>query len=223
MVTATDVYTGLREVTGNTNRDVPFYPGYLWPDAIFDLQTSNLGEFDSYEAMGRFVKGLKPGLVLEWGCGPAHLLRHIEPLDYIGVEGNPDFIRFNQLLKGKERHFLSLDLSKPIRIENEAGLIQADVSVCFEVFEHFLVPDVRVLLDSITLHMRPGSLLLATASNKHRATKDVHLTVMPREWWLETFAKHGLTEEPSLSQELMDAHPWNFRPGSTWAFVLRKT
>jgi hypothetical protein len=142
--------------------------------------------------------------------------------DYIGIDGNPDFLRFNELLDRFKDKFLFLDITKPIRLSNDYGPVKADIICCFEVLEHLYPKDVDVLLESVVTHMAPGALFMCTASLKHRSSKDVHLTVEPREWWLERFAKFGLTEMDGLAERIIDRHPWNWRAGSTNAFALSK-
>jgi hypothetical protein len=73
--------------------------------------------------------------------------------------------------------------------------------------------------------MSPRSLFIGTAAITD--CFDVHITVHPREWWIELFARHGLlpvsaTRETEWLDLLARNHPFNWNSSTTSIFVLTK-
>lgn len=214
-----EIATKLRETTGNDPSGVQYKPGFLYEDAVRDSNLELLSNLDLAKFIMNWTRTLNPKpLIMEFGCGPGYLFHWMNGnVDYIGMDGNPDFLK-SPYIAGHEDRFLMLDLEQPVRVERD-GPVRADAAVTFEVLEHIQEDRVDTLLKSITAHLKPNGFVFCTASNKHRSTADVHVTVKPRSWWLDKFQAHALYEQPA--EEMMDVHPFNWRPGSTHAFILR--
>lgn len=210
---------GLVEVSGNTGL-VTVSPGLLYEDAVFDPDTQ-MDELQSFAPIAKLIQSVAGPNVLEFGCGPAHLSHHFP--SYIGLDGNPDFVKANPLLTRPER-FLTVDLRKPVRLRNSAGDVLADTIISFEVLEHIPEDNVGTLLDSMRAHCHPEARLFITASLKHRLMDEVHLTVKSRPWWLRKFREYGFVQHEdatSMITRMYEAHPFNWRPFTTHVFYLR--
>ena len=90
------------------------------------------------------------------------------------------------------------------------------------MLEHIHEARLDGMLATIRNHIRPDLLFIGTASLV--ADFDVHITVHPREWWLERFAAHGLAPHPdqdSAIRLLARNHPFNWNAQNTNLFVLQ--
>ena len=144
--------------------------------------------------------------------------------DYIGLDGNPDFVQSNILLKGAERHFLQVDLRQPVRLSNWEGPVKADLICSFEVLEHIPEEYAGTVIDSIRAHAHPRTRVYLTVSLKHRLMDDGHVTVKSRPWWTAKFKSHGFVpcdDSHDMIGQMFTNHPFNWRPFSTHAFYLR--
>lgn len=158
--------------------------------------------------------------VLELGCGSGHMRRFFESFgasDYLGVDANPIAFRHSSHIVGHEEHYRLLNLQEEIDFA-----VQFDLVCTFEVLEHIHEAKLDGMLATIRNHIRPDSLFIGTASLV--ADFDAHITVHPREWWLERFAKHGLVPHPDQEgaiRLLARNHPFNWNGQNTNLFVLQ--
>src|SRR5215471_12902377 len=119
------------------------FEGFSPDDAVFDEKTeswecwSNAGLAGMLSSFA-YANYRNPS-ILELGCGPAHLfffLRRYGINNYIGIDGNPYFIKFNRHLKEYEQHFFILNLQQEISLHCGAIPMKFDMICCFEVLEH---------------------------------------------------------------------------------------
>jgi hypothetical protein len=161
--------------------------------------------------------------ILELGCGWGGfrvLLEAHGANAYLGADANPLPFAHSPFMLQAPRHYRRLDLQEPV----DFGTV-FDVVCSFEVLEHIREDRLDSVLRTIGNHMSPRSLFIGTAAITD--CFDVHITVHPREWWIELFARHGLlpvsaTRETEWLDLLARNHPFNWNSSTTSIFVLTK-
>jgi SAM-dependent methyltransferase len=218
------------EDIGRRRHDVEGFEGFAADDAIYDESLESWeywsnGRLAAAVASYAYERSPNPS-VLELGCGAAHLFRLLRALgieDYVGIDGNPWFLRFNPRLRGHEAHFRTLNLQQEIRLEDDGQPATFDIVCSFEVLEHMREDAIDEFLRTVRNHMHPQSTAFLTASLE--AGIDVHVLVRDRPWWLERFGRHGLhprADEEQLRRRLERNHPFNWKPGTTNTFALER-
>jgi len=73
--------------------------------------------------------------------------------------------------------------------------MQFDVVTAWEVMEHIKTADLRKLAENVKKHLKPSGLWIMSVSPNEEVINGValHQTVQSREWWIDMFAKLGLT------------------------------
>ena len=204
------------------------FPGFAADDAIFDSGNQNW-ELWSNASLAAWLaeygcRQFGNPKILDLGCGPAHLFfffRRLGLMNYLGVDGNPLFIKLNPYLLGLENHFRILNLAEKIQFGADGAPVTFDMICSFEVLEHLTEDAVDNFLWTIRKHMHAHSIVFCTASLQNDI--DVHVLVRPRAWWYERFAQAGLTpvsNEPALRRELSIREPFNWGGERTNIFVL---
>jgi SAM-dependent methyltransferase len=159
--------------------------------------------------------------VLELGCGAGGfrpLLARFGANLYLGLDANPLAFEYSPHILESPASYRIVDLQKMI----DFGCT-FDVICSFEVLEHIREDALDELMWTIRTHMRSDSLFVGTASTDEHY--DVHITVHPREWWLERFARFGLVPvsgEHEWTELLYRSHPHNWGRETSSAFVLRR-
>ncbi|BCL35890.1 class I SAM-dependent methyltransferase [Nostoc sp. MS1] len=207
-------------------QNIEGFEGFAPDDAIFDPDTqfhelwSNVGLAGIIASFG-YANYSKPS-ILELGCGPAHLhffLNRYGINNYVGIDGHPDFIKFNPYLINDKEKFLLLNLQQEIKLcaPNE---LKFDIIMSFEVLEHIKEEMIDNFIKTIKNHMHSKSVVFCTASLQ---VFDVHILVRPRDWWLDKFAKFGLfpiKNELYICEQIGKNHPFNWSPDNTNIFAL---
>jgi SAM-dependent methyltransferase len=161
--------------------------------------------------------------VLELGCGGGGfrvLLENFGASSYLGVDANPLPFFHSPYMLQAPRNYRLLNLQETINFGTSF-----DVVCSFEVLEHIREDRLDCMLASIANHMSPESIFLGTAALTD--CFDVHITVHPREWWIEQFARHGIVpvdgvQESAWMDLLAQNHPFNWNASSTSILVLRR-
>jgi len=105
--------------------------------------------------------------ILEWGCGPARVLRHMKSLDNSawdiwGSDYNKKTISWCQH-HFLHTHFLHNDLEPPLPAENE----MFDVIYCISVFTHLSKERHFQWVSEIIRLLKPGGLFIGTFHGEH--------------------------------------------------------
>ena len=106
------------------------------------------------------VLGQPPTSILEWGCGPARVIRHM-PLSpghrVIGTDYNPDTIAWcRKAVPGIE--FIENGLEPPLAIESRS----VELVYALSVFTHLSEAMHKAWRDELFRVLRPGGILIAT-------------------------------------------------------------
>ena len=150
--------------------------------------------------------------VLDLGCSGGGFVKSILEDGYvgIGVEGS-DFSR--KLRSGEwdtcPHHLLTCDITSRFDLRDVAGKpLRFHCITAWEVLEH--IPSVALpnLIENIARHLEPdgifvGSVDTAPDSNPVKGAV-YHVTLEPKAWWLEQFARVDLVEWPDHPFETRD-------------------
>jgi Methyltransferase domain len=122
----------------------------------------------------------------------------------VGVEGSDYNLRNARAEWGviADRLFTA-DICYPFRVEKANGERQLfNLVSAWELFEHIPTASVDDAIGNIVANMTESGYLvcsIATFVDMNEATGTVfHQTVKPKEWWVEKFKAHGLTERSDL-------------------------
>ena len=181
--------------------------------------------------------GGKPDLkVLDLGCAGGGLVKSIlaDGFMAVGLEGADAPLR----LRSGERdaipyHLFSCDITQPFEVRDAAGeRVGFDVVTAWEVLEH--IPEERLsgLITNIRRHLNPGGMFVASVAlfPDGDPFKGVvyHVTLKPKDWWLDRWAEHGFTELTGHAFEVQDfvrghgrgIRDWDPRDGDGFHLVL---
>ena len=158
--------------------------------------------------------------VLELGCGGGDVYRFLKAFGidrYIGVDVNPIAFKHSPYITKNPQHFRLLNLQEEIDFGTKF-----DVVCSFEVLEHIREEKLDSIIGTIKRHLGEKSIFLGTASLQDDL--DVHVTVRPREFWIEKFARHGLVQHDNhdaYESLLAQNHPFNWNAENTNVFALK--
>lgn len=182
--------------------------------------------------------GFRPELnLLDLGCAGGGFVRTVieDGHTAIGIEGSD----VSKKLRSREwdtcpHHLFTADITKPFQVMtvNNAALA-FDVVTAWEVLEH--VPDTALdgLIDNIRRHLLPGGYFFGSACllpDDNPLTGAVyHVTLKPREWWVERFARFNLHPVASHNFETEDyvrgnatgLTEWDPRTGGGFHLILQ--
>jgi len=105
----------------------------------------------------------------------------------------------------------------------------------WEVLEHIPTEKLSTLIDNISHHLEPDGIVVVsvdTAPDSNPVTGAVyHVTLQPKNWWLEQFARAGLVEcerHPFTTRDYVRGHgmgltDWDPADGEGFHLVLRRS
>lgn len=199
------------------------FEGLALDDALaFSNEYKHFSFFRQARAIARIAcihHGRPDVSVLELGCGGGDMrpFFHAFGIDeYIGVDVNPIAFAHSSHIRGYEGQFRLLNLQQEIDFATTF-----DVVCSFEVLEHIREDELDHTIRTIRTHMGPRSIFLGTASLQDEL--DVHITVKPREFWVERFGRHDLAPHPEhthFETLLARNHPFNWHRGNTNVFAF---
>ncbi len=155
------------------------HPGSTWPSRRLAFETCGHVHLRTYWSSGRrhaqlFAEiigrefGNQSIRVLEWGCGPGRILRHLasflEPdrLALFGSDVSGESIRWCQESLPGIR-FVKNDPLPPLPFE--AGSF--DVACSFSVLTHLAEPTQRLWVQELRRILRPGGMVILTTHGEH--------------------------------------------------------
>ena len=162
------------EVAAANRRFLAANPGYRLPPKHLAFDAYNSVDWTGYDEVGRaqasvFADAVKahgapgPLAVLEWGCGPGRLIRHLPGLlgsrlgRLVGSDYNPESIRWcRDNLPGIE--FADNGLMPPLAFPDASF----DVIYNFSVFTHLSEAAHHAWAAELLRLLKPGGILLST-------------------------------------------------------------
>ena len=160
------------------------------------------------------LTGNRPLKVLDLGCAGGGLVRSLLEDGHlaVGLEGSD----YPWLMQKDEwgmipHHLHTCDVTKPFAVRDgvTGARMQFDAITAWELMEHIPEETLPTLLENIRSHMAPDGWLFCSIATfldvdeKHGWV--YHVTVKPREWWVEQFAKAGLE---ATEQSVIGKHDW---------------
>jgi 2-polyprenyl-3-methyl-5-hydroxy-6-metoxy-1,4-benzoquinol methylase len=176
--------------------------------------------------------------VLDLGCSGGGFVRSILEDGYtaLGLEGS-DFSR--KLRSGEwdtcPHHLLTCDITRPFDVREVGGArVRFHCITAWEVLEHIPTAALPTLMENISGHLTEDGIFVGsvdTAPDGNPVTGAVyHVTLQPRSWWVEQFAKVGLIEwlkHPFETRDYVRGHgmglaDWDPADGHGFHLVLRR-
>ena len=159
--------------------------------------------------------------VLDLGCAGGAFVKSVLEDGYtaIGIDGS-DFSR--KLRSGAwdtcPHHLLTCDITAEFQLRDSAGNpMQFQCITAWEVLEHIPAETLPGLLGNIARHLSPDGIFVASVDTVADADPTIgaiyHVTLQPRRWWLEQFAKFGLVEcnnHPFTTRDYVRGHGMGF-------------
>lgn len=151
---------------------------------------------------------------LALGCSGGKLVSDLVARGHeaVGLEGSDYHIQ-KGTAHWKRLHntrLFTCDISQPFKVLENDKPAKFDVITLWDVFEHIAPDRIACLMDNIHRHLKPEGLLLATICLRHSPHPvtgvELHLTVKPREWWLQCLGKRFIpTGKAIISVEAWDS------------------
>ncbi len=153
------------------------HPEFVFPPAWFMYETYAL-DYRAYAEDGRLTAGeivalvrpfLMPdegtGTILDWGCGPGRIVRHLpglmEGYTFYGTDYNPDYVQWcRTAIKGV--HFLQNDLHPPVALPDAS----CDLIYGISIFTHLSADSHIEWIRELYRLLKPGGVLLITVQGE---------------------------------------------------------
>ena len=183
--------------------------------------------------------GFRPDLrVLDLGCSGGGFVKSFLEDGYLGVglEGSD----WSKKLRSGEwdtcpHHLLTCDITSRFEVRTSTGTpMTFHCITAWEVLEHIPADKLPALIDNVARHLAPDGIFVAsvdTAPDSNPVTGAVyHVTLQPKAWWLEQFARSGLGEcerHPFMTRDYVRGHgtgltDWDPADGEGFHLVLKR-
>jgi SAM-dependent methyltransferase len=174
---------------GYNNRFIKAHPEFELPPHSLAFDAYNKVDWEDYHDVGLLHAGVLADIIkdncadhelniLEWGCGPGRIIRHIRILmqtrrvQLTGTDYNRETITWcSKYLPGIE--FTDNELMPPLTFDDS----QFDVTYNFSVLTHLSEGAQKAWVDELWRILKPGGLLICT-THGHQYT---HLLTRPEE------------------------------------------
>jgi 2-polyprenyl-3-methyl-5-hydroxy-6-metoxy-1,4-benzoquinol methylase len=176
--------------------------------------------------------------LLDLGCAGGGLVKSILEDGYtaVGLEGSD----ISMKLRSGEwdtcpYHLFTCDIASPFKIvDSNSQSVKFDVVTSWEVLEHIPESKVNQLITNISNHLSTGGYFIGSVDmipDGNPLTGAIyHLTLRPKNWWLEKFVSHGFQEvsfhpfkiEDYVRGNGLGLKDWSPRDGDGFHLVLRK-
>jgi 2-polyprenyl-3-methyl-5-hydroxy-6-metoxy-1,4-benzoquinol methylase len=135
--------------------------------------------------------------LLDLGCSGGGQVRSFieQGLLAVGIEGSDYSCRRLRAEWLTIPEFLfTADITRPFLVQRASGdVFRFGVVTLWEVIEHIKEADLPMLFRNIDAHLLPGGLVIMSVSPHSDVIEgtELHQTIRPREWWVETLATLG--------------------------------
>jgi SAM-dependent methyltransferase len=145
--------------------------------------------------------------VLDLGCSGGGFVR--DCLDdgclAVGLEGSD----YSKIMKRAEWNIIpdylfTCDITAPFRLkilrDGQEEDARFDVATSWEIMEHIEAADLAQVADNVKRHLNPGGLWIMSISvvDDFVDGVNVHRTVKPRSWWVDTLHRLGFEQQESF-------------------------
>ena len=175
---------------------------------------------------------------MDVGCSGGGLVKSFLEDGYtaVGLEGSD----WSFKLRAGEwdtcpHHLLLCDITSRFQVRTSKDeAMQFHCVTAWEVLEHIPEEKLAMLIDNISRHLTPDGIFVASVNimpdNNPITGAVYHVTLKPREWWLEQFRRAGLVEVERNPFETTDyarghgmkLNDWDPADGDGFHLVLRK-
>ncbi len=199
------------------------------PVAIYsDDHTHPLGTAQDNTRHPRFVGACEKAFggklnVLDLGCAGGGLVWDFLLRGHraMGLEGSDhSLISQRGMWRLLPDHLKTCDITKPFTLDGKFHVISA-----WEVMEHIPEDLLPGMLANIRDHLRDDGVFVASIATFECADEETgavwHVTIQDRAWWIETFARHGLTLADPQPFSLADHVRGSGNGPNDWSAALR--
>ncbi|HLY75873.1 MAG TPA: class I SAM-dependent methyltransferase, partial [Planctomycetota bacterium] len=180
-----------------------------------------------------------PLKLLDLGCAGGGLVRSFlaEGHVAVGLEGSDHSLRLKTGEWGLcPLHLFTCDLTHPFRLLDRDGRpMMFDIITSWEVLEHIPEGAVGTLIASISNHLAQGGIFVGSVDTDPDGNllsgATYHVTLKPKPWWLEAFARGGLIEvfdHPYRIEDFVRGNglgfkDWDPRDGTGFHLVMKRS
>jgi SAM-dependent methyltransferase len=177
--------------------------------------------------------------VLDLGCAGGGFVRSLIDDGHfaVGLEGS-DYPLVNQTGEWSTipKHLFTCDISQPFHLFDSGTdePLRFDAITAWELMEHIPEDGLGCLLENIDRHLAPHGYLLFSIATYQDWDPETgtcwHVTIKPRDWWEELYARHGFVIEDQhpfgkddwLRGSGLCRYDWNGEAGKGFHVVLRR-
>ena len=171
------------------------------PDHLFPHGTARDNSFNwAFNYKLRQIAPV-PLSVLDLGCSGGGMVASFihEGTFAVGIEGS-DYSRNTGRAEWATipGNLFVADITAPFSVECGGKPVLFTVVTLWEVIEHIAEERLPEVFGNIDAHLAPGGLVVMSVSPNRDAPggEDLHQTVQPREWWMQTFDDLGWRNHP---------------------------
>jgi len=130
--------------------------------------------------------------VLDMGCAGGGMVADFLNAGHIaaGVEGSdkPRELKLGEW-KNIPKNLFTADISKSFHFTDKNEKKQYDLITAWEVLEHINEADIDFLINNINENLSSGGMFMASVAGF--PDPPYHVTIKPKEWWIEKFENAG--------------------------------
>lgn len=208
---------------------------HVWPKgAAFANSTNRNFNLKMYD----YFSNRSDLKIMDLGCAGGGLVRSVleDGFEAVGLEGSD----FSRKLRSAEwdtcpHHLMTCDITDDFRLSRaDGGGIKFHCITAWEVLEHIPTPKIEKLIENIEAHLAPDGIFVAsvdiTPDGNPVIGATYHLTMQPKSWWLEQFAKKGFKEverNPFTTRDYVRGHgmgltDWDPADGEGFHIVVER-